>query len=61
MYTHPLLRIIKIINLIMMLLILVSVYGTYQAMQETNENMKMYVCDGYAYDISSAPAYCQNK
>lgn len=44
-----------------MLLILVSVYDTYQAMQETNENMKMYVCDGYAYDISSAPAYCQNK
>ena len=50
---------IRIINLILSILILVSVYGSYQAMKQTNENMKMYACDGYAYDQGNAPDFCQ--
>lgn len=51
--------ILNIMNLIMSILILVSAYGTYQAMKETDDNMKMYACDAYAYNWEQSPDYCK--
>lgn len=52
-------RILNIINLIMSIMILISSVMSYRAWMETQENMRMYACDGWAYDQEHAPEYCK--
>ncbi len=39
-------------------IIIISAIGSYIAWNATNDNMKMYACDGYSQDKASAPEYC---
>lgn len=52
-------RFINILNLVLVVLILISIFGTYQQIKQTNENMKLYTCDQYAYNQDQAPSYCK--
>lgn len=53
-------RILNYLNFIMLVIILITSFLSYRAWMETQDNMRMYTCDGWAYDQDHAPEYCKS-